>query len=219
MNDVIEPRRVYGGRAKALGPVRLEAINRLPEFEIKLDGITAGALDPRALMQAKRMHLEIGCGTGEHTVELAAANPNNLFLAAEPYQAGVANLMRMIMAKNIPNIRIYPNDGLALLRALAPASIDHAYLLFPDPWPKKRHHDRRFMQTETLTEFARVVRAGGSLLLASDHAGMQNWMRAHMAQNHEFLQQTHAPHQPQTRYATKGLAAGKQPEYLYFLRA
>jgi tRNA (guanine-N7-)-methyltransferase len=225
MRDAIEPRQVYGGRAKALGPVRVAAINRLPEFEIKLDGVMAGTLNPPFLfpfsLEAEgknRIHLEIGCGTGEHTAELAIANPDDLFLAAEPYQAGVANLMRIITTQNISNIRIYPNDGLALLKALKTASIDQAYLLFPDPWPKQRHHDRRFMQPETLTEFTRVVRPGGSLLLASDDSGMQAWMAAHMAACDDFTPQIPSPYQPQTRYAAKGLAAGKQPRYLYFIR-
>jgi tRNA (guanine-N7-)-methyltransferase len=265
MNEIIKPRRTYGRRAKPFGPVRAGAMERLPEYEIDLNGAAPGTLDPQKTfpfslegeggrrpdegaeksslnfkawattttpspaatqhplppgrgVSFNHVHLEIGAGTGEHVAELAAANPADLFLAAEPYQAGVANLMRIIIAQNIPNIRIYPNDGLALLKALQTASIDHAYLLFPDPWPKTRHSDRRFLQAETLAEFTRVVRPGGSLLLASDDPGMQAWMHTHMASQTEFTRQNHAPHEPITRYAAKGLAAGKTLQYLYFIR-
>jgi tRNA (guanine-N7-)-methyltransferase len=77
-------------------------------------------------------------------------------------------------------IRIFPDDARGLLPALAGASLGRVFILFPDPWPKARHHDRRLINPETIREFARVLRPGGELRLASDHAGYVRWMLEHL---------------------------------------
>ncbi len=223
MTETIQPRRTYGRRSKPLGVVRKAAIQKLPDYEIKLEGVKPASITREKLCSsltpsAKRLHLEIGFGTGEHPAAMAAANPGDLFLAAEPYVAGLANLMRMITEQNITNLRLYPYDGLAVLRALAPATLDCAYLLFPDPWPKNRHHDRRFIQTETVAEFARVIRPGGSLLLASDDPPLAAWMLKYASACPDFTRQSPSPYEPKTRYAAKAIAAGRTPQYLYFIR-
>lgn len=224
---MIEPRRVYGGRYKPLSTSRKTALTRLPDYEIKLDGMAHGALNPRSMMNAKTVHLEIGSGTGEHQVHLATQHPDELFLCAEPFVAGTAYLIKQIIEQQIENIRTYPDDGMALLQALQSASIDHAYILFPDPWPKNRHHVRRFIRDETLSELARVIRVEGTLLLASDNIPMVDWMLAHMLPRRDFrwINQSVAEcRQPpaghiHSRYAGKALEQGKPLYYLSFIRA
>ncbi len=217
----IQPRRVYGRRYKPLGTFRTAALQKLPEVAVDLGAATAGDTAPETLFSisvSKTVHLEIGFGTGEHLAALASAHPDHLFLGAETYVAGISYLLKMIQEQNLSNIRIYPDDGLALLQALKTASVDHAYLLFPDPWPKLHHHKRRFIQDETLAEFARVIRPGGTLLLASDDAPLVAWMRRHTHNNADFTAAPDYMYRPQTPYAIKALAAGKNLFYLPFLR-
>ncbi len=221
MRTLVEPRRVYGRRYKPLGTTRQAAMQKLPEVAINLDNVITGSIDPINLFPdhaRQSIHVEIGFGTGEHLAALSAAYPDHVFLGAETYHAGVSYLLKRMQADNLSNIRIYPDDGLALLQALKTASIDHAYLLFPDPWPKTHHHKRRFVQTETLTEFARVLCSGGTLLLASDDAPLVAWMKRHMAECPDFAPAPNYAHRPQTRYAAKALAAGKPLSYLPFMR-
>ncbi len=223
---MIEPRRVYGGRYKPLGKTRKEALEQLPDYEIKLDGLARGTLNPKNLSDVKAVHLEIGSGTGEHLVHLAAQNPHDLFLCAEPFIAGTAYLVKQIIDQQIKNICTYPNDGMALLQALQTASINHAYVLFPDPWPKKRHAFRRFIQKESIEELARVIRSQGTLLLASDDEQMIDWMLMHTLPCKAFQWTNKSSAEWRTpplghshsRYAAKALEAEKPLYYLSFAR-
>lgn len=226
--QAIQPRRTYGRRSKPLRASRRAALELLNEIGILLNGIDAGTLAPEKLfskIMPSAVHLEIGFGTGEHVAAMAVAHPADIFLAAEPYMAGVATLIKNLQANNLLNIRVYPADGLALLMALTSNSVDHAYVLFPDPWPKKRHHERRFIQPETLDEFVRVLRPGGTLLLGSDDPGMVDWMLSHAVAHPAFSWTARCAADWQTpptgiysRYAEKACAAGKPLYYLQFRR-
>jgi len=224
MEKPVAPRRTYGRRSKPLTLGRKAAMGRLAEYEIQLEGMAAGTLDPNIFFPSglagknKTVHLEIGCGTGEHVAAIAAANPDDLFLAAEPYTTGVASLLKTVQENHLQNVRIYPDDGLALLTALRAGGIAHAYLLFSDPWPKQRHHTRRFIQPETVAEFARILRPGGTLLLASDDKPLVNWMLKHMQACAAFSPLPPPENPIPTRYAQKAMAAGKPLFYLPFRR-
>lgn len=227
LNTAIQPRRVYGRRHKPLGKTRKEALESLPNYEIQVANVAAGTFNPRSLQNAQSIHLEIGSGTGEHLVHLAAQHPDDLFLTAEPFIAGTANLIKQIVDHHISNIRTYPDDGMALLQALQSQSIDHAYVLFPDPWPKKRHAMRRFVQHATVDELARVIRRAGNLLLATDDLGMLDWMLSHMIARPDFkwINQDLAecasplPGHIHSRYAKKAIECQKPLYYLSFRRA
>ena len=127
-----------------------------------LDPLTLFHRPPRALW------LEIGFGGGEHLAALAAAHPDVGFLGVEPFINGVAKLLRAIEAGPLVNVRILKDDARLLLEVLPAASLERAYVLFPDPWPKLRHHKRRIVNGRTLADLARVVRPGGELRLATD---------------------------------------------------
>jgi tRNA (guanine-N7-)-methyltransferase len=116
----------------------------------------------------QELWLEVGFGAGEHLFELATKNPNAGLIGAEPYESGVAKLLSKLADNPLPNVRIYEGDGRDIIAALADASLSRFFLLFPDPWPKTRHHKRRFLQMEVLDELARVLKPGAELRFATD---------------------------------------------------
>ena len=112
--------------------------------------------------------LEIGFGGGEHLVYQAERNPNIGFIGCEPYINGVAMLAGKLSKTELTNVRIHPGDVRDLFDVLPDDSIDSVYLLYPDPWPKKRHHRRRFVTSEYLIDLQRVMKTGALLKLATD---------------------------------------------------
>jgi tRNA (guanine-N7-)-methyltransferase len=119
---------------------------------------------------ARETWLEIGFGGGEHMAAQAARAPDVLILGAEPFQNGVASAVRHIDEQGLANVRLHDGDVRDLIARLPDASLARVFILFPDPWPKARHHKRRLVQAETVAELARVLAAGGRLRFASDWA-------------------------------------------------
>jgi tRNA (guanine-N7-)-methyltransferase len=161
--------------------------------------------------------LEIGFGGGEHLAARAAAHRDVGFLGAEPFLNGVSMLLQAIDRDQLGNVRIWPEDARLLLDALPDRSLGRIYLLFPDPWPKRRHEKRRFLQTEMLDVFARVLRPGGELRFASDHPGLMGWMLARADTHTAF---TGGPVEAETigtRYERKNLA-GHPARYAAYRR-
>jgi tRNA (guanine-N7-)-methyltransferase len=126
---------------------------RVPDGPVALDGET---------------WLEIGFGGGEHLAEQAARHPDVSFIGAEPFLNGVASLLRHVDARNLRNVRIHPDDVRDLLERLPDASLARVFILFPDPWPKARHHKRRLLQPDVIHTLTRVLRPGGRLRFATD---------------------------------------------------
>lgn len=119
---------------------------------------------------AQGVWLEIGFGGGEHMTGQAARAPDVLILGAEPFQNGVASAVRHIEALGLANVRLHDGDVLDVLARLPDATLAKVFILFPDPWPKARHHKRRLIQADTVAELARVLAPGGQLRFASDWA-------------------------------------------------
>ncbi len=138
--------------------------------------VPAEAFEPRALMHgAAQVWLEIGFGGGEHMAAQAARHPDTLILAAEPFLNGVASCVRHVSEQNLTNVRIKDGDARELVGHLPDACLDRVFILFPDPWPKARHHKRRIVQPEMLVDLARVLKADGKLRFATDVAGYADW--------------------------------------------
>ena len=149
--------------------------------------IPAGPFDPRALLpNAAEVWLEIGFGGGEHLAEQAQRRPDVLFLAAEPFLNGVASALRHIDERCLANVRIQAGDARDLLAALPDACLDRVFILFPDPWPKARHHKRRLIQDETILALARVLKPGGRLRFATDWKDYAAWTLERMLRSGRF---------------------------------
>lgn len=167
----------------------------------------------------REIRLEIGFGDGGHLAWLAATNPDIGFIGCEPYVNGIARLLETIDAEGLDNIRIYPGDARELLASLPVKSIARTYILFPDPWPRKRHHKRRFISPENLDALARVMLSGGELRFASDSEDYCHWTLAHFQSHPDFTETVYerGP-SPITKYEAKASAAGRTPHYLRFVR-
>lgn len=131
------------------------------------------AFDPAAPLSGETW-LEIGFGGGEHLAEQAARHPDVRLIGAEPFVNGVASALRHIDERNLANVRLHQGDAREVLAALSDAALSRIFILFPDPWPKARHHKRRLIQPETVAELARVLRPGGRLRFATDWADYAN---------------------------------------------
>jgi tRNA (guanine-N7-)-methyltransferase len=135
-----------------------------------------GPLDPAALApDARETWLEIGFGGGEHLAAQAARHPEALLIGAEPFLNGAASALRHIDEQQLSNVRLHIGDGRDVLAALPDASLDRLFILFPDPWPKSRHHKRRLIQPDVLAQIVRVLRIGGQLRFATDWAAYADW--------------------------------------------
>ena len=196
----------------------------LPRLAVDLPA--AGPLDPRALFNGgpRAVWLEIGFGAGEHLAMQAEAHPDIGFIGCEVFENGVARLLGEIERRDLSNIRLYPDDGRLLLATLAPAVIGRVFILFPDPWPKARHHKRRIVSQDTLDELARVMRPGAELRLATDDPGYGSSMLEQLTGHLAFEWLARRPCDwrersadwPATRYEQKARAAARAP---FFCRA
>ncbi len=157
--------------------------------------------------------LEIGFGGGEHLAWQAARHREIGMIGCEPFVNGVSNLLRLIDEGGLDNVRIHPDDARPLIAALPDATIARAFLLFPDPWPKTRHHRRRFVQPESLDALARVLADGAEFRLASDDSGLIDWMLYQLRRHPAFRWtargaddwRTRPEDWPETRYESKAL--------------
>ena len=187
-----------------------------------------GPLDPAALFGAtpSSVWLEIGFGGGEHLALQAERNPEAGFIGCEVFDNGIVKLLARIQAGRLENIRIFADDARLLLAALLPASIDRVFILFPDPWPKRRHHKRRIISRETLDSLAEIMTDNGELRLATDDAGYLCWMLAEVTDHPAFEWLARRPSDwrerpadwPSTRYEEKARAAGRSPAFLRLKR-
>jgi tRNA (guanine-N7-)-methyltransferase len=149
--------------------------------------LPAEPFDPRVLMpEAAETWLEIGFGGGEHLAGQAARRPDVLLLGAEPFHNGVASALRHIDEAGLGNVRLHHGDAREVLERLPDACLARIFVLFPDPWPKSRHHKRRLIQPETIAGFARALKPGGALRFASDWADYVDWTLERMPASGAF---------------------------------
>ncbi len=182
-------------------------------------------LDLTALFGGREVWLEIGFGGGEHMVHQASLNPDIGIIGCEPYINGVAMLLGKIRRAGVDNLRVHPGDARDMFDVLPPASIAKAFLLYPDPWPKTRHHRRRFVTAEHLAPLARVLKPGAEFRVATDIPDYVRQTLEQVPQNgFERMERAQADiHQPwgdwiSTRYEQKALREGRVPHYLSFRR-
>ena len=171
-------------------------------------------------------YLEIGFGGGEHLAGIAATMPNYDFIGAEPFINGVASLLRHIQEQQLGNIRIWPNDVRLIMPSFGAASLAGAFIMFPDPWPKKRHAARRILQTTILDQLAVLIRPGGRLVLASDDSTAKSWLLQAATAHADFMWTARGPQDwrqrpaelPETRYMKKADCAKRRSSWFLFQR-
>lgn len=170
--------------------------------------------------------LEIGFGAGEHLAAMAARYPDIAFIGCEPFINGMASFLVRMEEQQLNNLRLYHDDARLLLRALPENSLMRTYILFPDPWPKLRHHKRRIINPETLDLLSRTLKSGGELRLATDDTDYCQWMLEHLLAHPDFRWMAHRANdfnQPftdwtPTRYEQKTRKMGRTPTFLRFER-
>jgi tRNA (guanine-N7-)-methyltransferase len=193
---------------------------------LALDITAPSPPDPADLFEPRtsEVRLEIGFGGGEHLVAEALAFPQTAFIGCEPYVNGMAKILRQIEANTIGNIRLFAGDAAELLAWLPPRSLKRIDLIHPDPWPKRRHWKRRFVQDTTVTAMARVLKTKGEFRFVSDIDSYCAWTLAHLLRSSDFLWTAERASDwrlpwtdyTMTRYGRKAEREGRAAAYLQF---
>ena len=228
--------RFFGRRkGKPIRSGRAELMEKwLPKLTLKVPAKGKIKLEKQFGIQPESLVLEIGFGGGEHLAEIAKNQPKTGFLGAEPFQNGVASLLAHLNGSHdtgsgeleleqgrVDNVRIWPGDIRELFHKFPDECFKRIYLLYPDPWPKKRHAERRFINSYNIPHLYRLLADNGELMLATDVAPYVEWAQEKMAESNLFKQTKKDVHTPpkgwiSTRYEKKGIAAGRKPTYLIF---
>jgi tRNA (guanine-N7-)-methyltransferase len=222
-------RKLHGRRkGRPLRPAQQRALDTLGPALAVPPPAPGAALDPHALFAERKraIWLEIGFGAGEHLIAQAEANPDVGVIGAEVFQDGVAKMLRRVEATGVTNVRLHQGDARDLLEALPDAALACVFILFPDPWPKTKHHKRRLVRQAYLDKVARVLADHGELRLATDDPSYQRWMVIELTRHPAFAWTARRPSDwrtrpddwPPTRYEQKALAEGRTPIYLRYTR-
>lgn len=196
--------------------------------KLALDPTASGIESLTGLFEnpVEHFHLEIGFGGGEHLAHQAELYPETGFIGVEPFINGMAKMLGAIEDRGLSNIRLYDDDATRLLDWLPPSSLDQVDLLYPDPWPKKRHWKRRFVSKVNLERICRVLKPGGAFRFASDIDTYVNWTLNHVHQHGVLEWQAGSSkdwNNPwdgwlRTRYEAKAIREGRPPCYLIFMK-
>jgi len=213
------PERVSPNAATELGGRLAERVS--PSAATELGGRRAERVSPSA-----EKWLEIGFGGGEHLLWQAAHNSDVTILGCEPFEDGVVKVLSAIEHDKLQNIRLHMGDARDVLRWLAPASVSRVFILFPDPWPKRKHRKRRLVNPATLNLLAQVMQKGGELRIGTDIGDYARTMLQAFRTNSNFAWQAESPEDwrirppdwPATRYEQKAEREGRVRYYFRFLR-
>jgi len=197
---------------------------RLPELLVDTSAPAPDALACLFPVEVSEVRLEIGFGGGEHLAHRAGENPAVGFIGIEPFENGLAKALSAIEAEGLKNIRLYAADAGPFLDWLPESSLASVDLLYPDPWPKKRHWKRRFVNGANLERIWRALRPGGRFRFATDIVSYADWTMVEVACHggFEFLAERADdwlrpfPGWPGTRYEAKAIREGRKPVYFTF---
>jgi tRNA (guanine-N7-)-methyltransferase len=222
-------RGAFYGRRKGhkLRPRQADLLsNLLPKLALDLSRPAPADLRTLFPVPVECVVLEIGFGGGEHLVLEAQANPEIGLLGCEPFVNGMAKALVSIDAMGLRNVRLHHGDALDVIEWLPDGAIVRIDLLYPDPWPKRRHWKRRFVSDEMVARFARILAQGGALRFATDVPDYAEWSLLHLIRSPAFAwtaeraDDWRKPWQgfPGTRYEAKAALQGRAPCYLVFRR-
>ncbi len=190
--------------------------------EFRAEGLAATFSEP-----VSEVWLEIGFGAGEHLIWQAEHNPHVGLIGAEPYMNGVVAALSALEARKLGGrIKVHPEDAISLLNWLPQASLSRAFVLFPDPWPKKRHRERRIFSPLLLDKFSRLLRPGSELRFASDIADYAEAAIEHVTAHPDFevaqiftsANREAVPDWPITRYEKKASKQGRSSTFISIRR-
>jgi tRNA (guanine-N7-)-methyltransferase len=221
MTETTRPIRTFHPRRGRMGARHAEAMEQQwPAFGLTvLDGDRT-PLDLTALFgrTAPRV-LEIGFGMGDATAAMAAADPGRDYLAAEVHTPGIGNLLALVGELGLTNVRVAHGDAVELVHRLAPASLDEVLALFPDPWPKARHHKRRLIQPGTVRLLCAVMRPGAVLRCATDWPDYAASMAETLDASPGLVKENAGtPARPVTKFERRGAEAGRPITDLVYRR-
>lgn len=199
-------------------------------LEESLPSLTFDCKSPSFNQSTTETWIEIGFGHGEHLLEQIARNPSVSFVGCEPFQNGIASFLKKLPPESWDRVRIWPEDVRYLLETLPREIFSRAFILFPDPWPKKRHHKKRLLSSEFLETFLPTLKEDGQIYVASDDPSYVEQIQEVFGRN-PLLSQTEGPsspdpqrwgerppHWPPTRYEQKAYDQGKKCAYMVFLK-
>jgi tRNA (guanine-N7-)-methyltransferase len=222
-----ERRRVLYGRSR--GKALRDGQERLIAEALPRLSIEPGALAGPGLFAAetRELWLEIGFGSGEHMIAEAAANPDVGFIGCEPFLNGVAAALAGLERSGIDNVRIRRGDVQSLIDAAPSGLFSRIFVLYPDPWPKRRHNKRRLISEATVEALARVLRPGGEVRFATDIDDYAGWtLNRFLASPHFRWTAARAddwrfpwPEWRPTRYEAKARREGRKSAYFSFVRS
>jgi tRNA (guanine-N7-)-methyltransferase len=225
-----QSQRAFFGRRKGhpLKP-RQQALfeTLLPQLALDLSKPPPGNLRGLFSGAPEQVRLEIGFGGAEHLIEQAQSNPRAGFIGTDGFLNAIAKALVAIDDRRLANVRLHFGDASELLDWLPDASLSRIDLLYPDPWPKRRHWKRRFLQDETLQRLARVLRAGGELRFATDIADYATYALARILRSKDFVWTAECADDWRkpwtdfagTRYEAKAKREGREPAYFIFRKA
>ncbi|GAA0786595.1 tRNA (guanosine(46)-N7)-methyltransferase TrmB [Roseibium denhamense] len=214
-------------KGKPLSP-RREALmkNELPRLALDLSAAPPEDLRDLFGGNVDTVCLEVGFGGGEHLLHRARTEPHTGFIGVEPFVGSMAKVVTSLLEEQLANVRLYDDDAVNVLDWLPEASIDLAYQLYPDPWPKKRHWKRRFINSQNLDRYARVIKPGSEFRFASDIDTYIDWTLRHCRDHPAFDWTARTASDwktpwvgwPGTRYEAKAVREGRVGRYLTFRR-
>ena len=228
MGAMPDRRGAFFGRRKGrrLRPQQAALFDTLlPRLALNLE-LRADPLESLFPSVVDEVRLEIGFGGGEHLARQAQMHPRVGFIGIEPFINGMAKMLRAIATQNLSHIRLHHGDATEVLEWLPSASLTRVDLIYPDPWPKRRHWKRRFVQEQSVCAIARVLRPSGEFRFATDIADYAAWTLKHVIGSPGFDWTAERaddwrkpwPGFAATRYETKAKRAGREPCYLVFRR-
>jgi tRNA (guanine-N7-)-methyltransferase len=222
------PRAFFGRRKRhALKPKQAALFDTLlPRVALDLSKAAPGDLHALFSRAVREVHLEIGFGGAEHLLAQAVPNPDSGFIGADAFVNAIAKALAGIEAHRLENVRLHFGDASELIDWLPSASLARIDLLYPDPWPKRRHWKRRFVQDDMLKRLARILQPGGEFRFATDISGYADYALMRILRSPDFVWAAERaddwrkpwPSYSETRYEAKAKREGRLPQYFIFRR-
>jgi tRNA (guanine-N7-)-methyltransferase len=209
------------GRERSLTPKQRSLFSNLDKYEIDLT-----SLKKDNIHKSKKLFFEIGFGSGDIIYKQAKLNPENIYIGIEYYRKGIAQLIEKIETTKLENLKIFHGDARRVLANIPDEMFDEIWLFFPDPWPKKRHSKRRFIQLEMIELLHRKIKQGGKLLISSDDKNYIAWTLSLIFMRNFFNWLSDEPSDWKhpnndyfgSKYEKKGIKSDREPYFLKFLK-